>query len=92
MITMELKYKCRFCGTISIHKLCHNCSVKYKILKKSGMFSGKAKKAPYKTRWERTNAYTHELGSGTKELIDFVNKSGTIHYGRYVAQHRKDVK
>ena len=27
-----------------------------------------------------------EKGTGkTKKLIDFVNKSGTIHYGRYVA-------
>lgn len=30
----------------------------------------------------------HKMGSETKKLIDFVNKSGTIHYGRYVAQQR----
>lgn len=40
---------------------------------------------------ERPDTYKssrHKMGSDTKKLIDFVNKSGTIHYGRYVAQQR----
>ena len=41
------------------------------------------------TRLEPPDTYKHKLGSETKKLIDFVNKSGTIHYGRYVAQQNK---
>ena len=41
--------------------------------------------------FERPDTYKskrHKIGSDTKKLIDFVNKSGTVHYGRYVAQQR----
>lgn len=90
---MALKYNCQFCGTRTddTRKLCFNCREKYKILKGSGLFGGKAKmkkqkKKLYRTRWERT--YTNKAGSETQNLIDYVNKSGTIHYGRYVAKER----
>ena len=46
---------------------------------------------PRGTCLERPDTYKssrHKMGSDTKKLIDFVNKSGTIHYGRYVAQQR----
>lgn len=93
---MKLKYKCRFCGTRTddTRELCYNCREKFKILKDSGLFGGKAKKQRYKTRWERTDTvedYTHEMGSETQKLIDFVNQSGTIHYGRYVANLNREV-
>ena len=41
--------------------------------------------------FERPDTYKskrHKMGSDTQKLVDFVNKSGTIHYGRYVAQQR----
>ena len=85
---MGLKYKCKWCGTGTSDSrgICFNCREKYTILKGSGLFGGKAKKKQYKTTWERTDAYPYDMGSGTKSLIDFVNKSGTIHYGRVVAR------
>ena len=90
---MKLKYKCKWCGTKTMFKgqSSFNCREKEKIIKDSGIFGGKAKKQRYKTRWERTDtveAYTHEMGSETQKLVDYVNKSGTVHYGRYVAKER----
>lgn len=46
------------------------------------------KPQPRRISFERPDTYKnkkHKIGSDTKKLIDFVNKSGTIHYGRYVA-------
>lgn len=87
---MSLKYKCKYCGcgTIDKQELCFNCREKLKVIKNSGLFGGKAKKKKqqYKTRWEWIDRYEHEPGSKTQSLVDFVNESGTIHYGRYVAQ------
>lgn len=43
----------------------------------------------YKCKWCGTDTvedYTHEMGSETQKLIDYVKQSGTTHYGRYVAQ------
>lgn len=87
---MALKYKCKWCGSGTTDKrgMCYNCREKHKIITESGVFGAKE---GYKTTWERStisNVYTHELGSETQKLIDFVNKSGTIHYGRVVARER----
>lgn len=86
---MAQKYICKWCGTETNHERgCFNCREKYKMLKGSGIFGAKV---GYKTTRERptiSNIYTNELGSETQKLIDFVNKSGTIHYGRVVAQER----
>lgn len=49
----------------------------------------KTKKQPYRTRWERT--YTNKAGSDTQKLVEFVNKSKTIHYGREVSKERMGV-
>ena len=41
--------------------------------------------------FERPDTYKskrHKIGSDTKKLIDYVNKIGTIHYGRVVARER----
>lgn len=86
---MALKYICKWCGTETDHKDgCFNCREKYGILKGSGILGAKA---GYKTTGERptiSNIYTNELGSETQKLIDYVNRSGTIHYGRVVARER----
>lgn len=93
---MKLKYKCKFCGsrTDDAREMCFNCREKFKILNESGLFGGKAKikktkKQPYRTRWERT--YTNKAGSDTQKLVEFVNKSKTIHYGREVSKERMGV-
>lgn len=91
---MALKYTCKWCGTgtASQAMLCFNCREKLSIITGSGVFDAKGTN---KTTWEREgnlNVYAHELGSETKKLIDFVNKSGTIHYGRVVAQERMGVR
>ena len=87
---MDMKYKCKFCGTRTDDRreLCHYCRDKYKILKESGLFGGKAKKRKKKARWEWTDTRFRETGIETQSLVDFVNQSGTIHYGRYVAQQQ----
>ena len=77
--------KCMFCPTIVRNKfVCSGCKEKHDIIHNSGVFGGKGKKSDT----PKLSAYTHELGSETQKLIDFVNKSGTIHYGRVVAQER----
>ena len=85
---MALKFKCKWCSVGANQPVCFNCREKFKILTDSGLFGGKAKRKPKKTKWEQTDAYAHEMGSGTKELVEFVNKIGTIHYGRVVARER----
>jgi hypothetical protein len=86
---MAYKHRCRWCGTgVNRLDICYHCLEKLKVIKGSKLFGGKA---TYKTTWERfgtPSTYNNELGSETQKLIDFVNKSGTIHYGRVVAQER----
>ena len=79
---------CKSCGTGLIAKknYCFACQEKLNIIRKSGVFGAKER---YTTTWERPShlgAYTHKMGSETQRLVDFVNESGTIHYGRYVAK------
>lgn len=84
---MAQKYICKWCGAETNHERgCFNCRERNKIIKDSGIWNKKRKTK--KARWEQTDAYPHELGSETQKLVDYVNNSGTIHYGRYVAQQR----
>ena len=82
---MALKRDCRYCGTGNTKYICFNCREKLEVLKHSGVFGGKAKKKK-RGNTPKLDAYTREMGSETQKLVDYVNKSGTIHYGRCVAQ------
>ena len=86
---MAYKYKCRWCGTgVNRLDICYHCLEKLKVIQGSGIFGSKPKRQGHHSRSQYTG-YNHELGSETQKLIDFVNQSGTIHYGRYVAQQMK---
>lgn len=45
----------------------------------------------YRSGYRQMGVYDHthgmRIGVGTKKVVDFVNQSGTIHYGRQVAQN-----
>ena len=81
--------KCRFCPTVVKNTfVCYSCKEKYRIIHNSGVFADSKPKRQGHHRKMIDNVYLHELGSETQRLIDFVNQSGTIHYGRYVAQQQ----
>lgn len=95
---------CRFCkrNRSGPNGVCYDCQKKRRALRTHKIFltAEEAERAkPISERrpqprgicLERPDTYKskrHKTGSDTQKLIDFVNKSGTIHYGRYVAQQR----
>lgn len=89
---------CKFCKKRNggIKGICDDCRKKQLSLRTHRVFrtdeeAERAKLASERKpqsrliSFEPPDTYKHKLGSETKKLIDFVNKSGTIHYGRYVA-------
>ena len=44
------------------------------------------------TQLPRPDTSKSRVGEGTKKLVDYVNKSGTVHYGRYVAKEKGYLK
>ena len=94
--------KCKYCNRNRGGRdgICDGCRKKMQPLREHRIFrtDEEAERAkpiserrpqPRGTCLERPDTYkkaNHKIGSDTKKLIDFVNKSGTIHYGRYVAE------
>ncbi len=96
--------KCKFCNRNrgGPKGMCDACKNKRKSLRTHRVFrtSEEADRAQLIASHRPASQFTslaptdtykkanHKMGSETKKLVDFVNKSGTIHYGRYVAQQR----
>ena len=93
--------KCNFCKSNDGGPggICWTCRKKQQVFRTHRVFRtdeeaervklvSERKPLPRCISLERPDTYKnkkHKIGSDTKRLIDFVNKSGTIHYGRYVA-------
>lgn len=97
--------KCKFCNSNrgGLEGICDACRDKLQSLRTHRVFRTDEDAERAKPISERrpqpcviclapTDTYkkaNHKMGSETKKLVDFVNKSGTIHYGRYVAGMNK---
>ena len=96
---------CIFCkrNRGGLNGVCHDCQKKRRALRTHKIFltaeeTERAKPIserrlqPPPTVFSPPDTYKPRMGSGTKKLVDYVNKSGTVHYGRYVAKEKGYLK